>query len=656
MLKHWLCKSRVKIFLTFLFIVFRGISSFGQCNALSAISPDSIVFDVQYITKDFIHQETCSPLTDYRYEFDDDCAPCSLSSLVELQSSPLYISVSGVLKSEVLLGDQVLSPIETYSDISYYLLDKQSELQTPLTVKVWLSNEIRMEVSAYNPSLDFEGYLKARLKNHRKHSLVTNLFLGTLFATFMISLSSFIFSKSPDFKWYSIYVFILFLFFMPRAIHSNEILGLENKDVQMIFQPLVYVFYNLFIISFLKISKKEYVLNFLLRAAMFMLGAFTCMIIVTIIFDFDDAKQMIWNIFRVGAIAYATSTIGVLIGTKVPLKIFIILGSLALIIGAALSMYFTIASSHPLGILPIHWMYYGTVLEVLIFYSGIGYRINLEHKEKLDLSQSLFVEMQKNKKLQEDRNEKLVKEVSEAESKVKREEKQRTKAEYELLLRNKEMQLLRAQMNPHFIYNSLNSIKSYIARNEPRKASEFLNKFAKLIRIILNNSNSSSTTIKQELETLRFYLEVEQLRLNDDFTFTILVDETLETINIPPLLIQPYVENAIWHGLVPKKGKKELQVSIEEGSTDMLKITVKDNGIGRLESMKFNSNVFQKNDSQGMNITDARVSHGSPSNSKANRVEILDHFDEDGNSLGTEVIILMKYSLGAGLASKNTGK
>jgi sensor histidine kinase YesM len=635
--------SWVKLIFVAFFVFPPFVLTFGQCDSFPVLETDSWVYDIQYITSDFIHEEKCKLLSENQYEFEEDCSPCTLATTIEGHTEAFYMSVAGVTRSEVYMNGQEVEPVEQFSDISYFYISPTMQGANLLKVTVWLSNEIHMEISGFDQAFDFESFLTKKLETYEKHSLVTNLFLGLLFAAFMISLSSFIFSRSADFKWYTLYVFVLFLFFLPRGIHSNEILGLENKDVQMIFQPLVYVFYNLFIISFLKITKRQYLLNFLLKAAMVMLLAFSCLFIISIGFDLDDFKKVLWTIFRLVALIYASLTIGFLVATKIHLKIFIVIGSISLIVGAGLAMYFTHISFNPFGILPIHWMYYGTLVEVLVFYSGIGYRINLEHIEKLELSQSLFDEMEKNKILQEQKNAELVKEVSLAEGKVKEEEKQRTKAEYELLLRKTELQLLRAQMNPHFIYNSLNSIKSYIARNEPRKATNFLNKFAKLIRIILNNSNSSLSSLKQELETLRFYLEVEQLRLDDDFTFNIEMEEHLGKISIPPLLIQPYVENAIWHGLVPKKGPKVLLIKVEEVKENRLKITIKDNGIGRIESMEYKSKVLHKNDSRGMDITSTRILKGVGKSSFKNKVEVIDHYNKNGDSLGTEVVILINY-------------
>ncbi|PDS21631.1 sensor histidine kinase, partial [Flavobacterium branchiophilum] len=114
-----------------------------------------------------------------------------------------------------------------------------------------------------------------------------------------------------------------------------------------------------------------------------------------------------------------------------------------------------------------------------------------------------------------------------------------------------EMQTLRSQMNPHFLFNSLNSINSFIVQQKSREASGYLTTFSKLMRNILENSRYESITLEKELNTLKMYLEIEAVRLDHQFDYEILIDKNieLENIKIPPLIIQPFAENAIWHGL-----------------------------------------------------------------------------------------------------------
>ncbi|MBQ20169.1 MAG: hypothetical protein CMD31_05390 [Flavobacteriales bacterium] len=170
-----------------------------------------------------------------------------------------------------------------------------------------------------------------------------------------------------------------------------------------------------------------------------------------------------------------------------------------------------------------------------------------------------------------------------------------------------ELQALRSQMNPHFIFNTLNSIQNFISKNESKDASIYLSKFAKLMRATLANTKRQRISLKDEIETLTLYLELEQLRLNNKFSYEILVDETIDTQyeQIPSMLIQPYVENAIWHGISHKEGSGIIRIQFLPENEHLLKCVVEDNGIGRENAIKLKQNTTSP--SFGMNITKERV-------------------------------------------------
>jgi LytS/YehU family sensor histidine kinase len=203
-----------------------------------------------------------------------------------------------------------------------------------------------------------------------------------------------------------------------------------------------------------------------------------------------------------------------------------------------------------------------------------------------------------------------------------------------------EMQALRAQMNPHFIFNSLNSINRFILQNNKAQASEYLTKFSKLVRLILQNSQASLITLESELESLQLYLEMEALRFNYHFDYKISVpkDLDIEVLKVPPLIIQPYVENAIWHGLMHKeeKGQLDIEVSLEN---NYLFFKVTDNGIGRKQSAALASKSATKHKSMGLRITADRIEMMQNSNGIESPVTINDLVNADGSAAGTEVTI-----------------
>jgi tetratricopeptide (TPR) repeat protein len=219
-------------------------------------------------------------------------------------------------------------------------------------------------------------------------------------------------------------------------------------------------------------------------------------------------------------------------------------------------------------------------------------------------------------------------------------ESDKTKAELQRQKTEVEMQALRAQMNPHFIFNSLNSINRFILQNNKAEASEYLTKFSKLVRMILQNSQASLVTLESELESLGLYLEMEALRFNHYFSYKISVQKDLdiEVLKVPPLIIQPYVENAIWHGLMHKEEKGELNIEISS-KEDHLYFRITDNGIGRKKAAALASKSATKHKSMGLRITEQRIEMMQTANCKETPVSIVDLTYPDGSAAGTEVTI-----------------
>jgi LytS/YehU family sensor histidine kinase len=207
---------------------------------------------------------------------------------------------------------------------------------------------------------------------------------------------------------------------------------------------------------------------------------------------------------------------------------------------------------------------------------------------------------------------------------------------------NIELQALRSQMNPHFIFNTLNSIQHFITNNNSDEASKYLSRFAKLMRVIIENSKQTSIKIKDEVEATRLYLELETMRFSDKFFFGILVDPVID-INydeIPSMIIQPYIENAIIHGLLPNTEKGKLLIHLTKKDTFIV-CTIEDNGIGRLKSQELNKNRTAQHRSLGMSITKRRLSILNQQNKTKNNLneEIIDVVNADGTAAGTRVII-----------------
>ncbi len=167
---------------------------------------------------------------------------------------------------------------------------------------------------------------------------------------------------------------------------------------------------------------------------------------------------------------------------------------------------------------------------------------------------------------------------------------------------------LRTQMNPHFIFNALNSVNNFIAKNDERAANKFLSDFSRLMRMVLDHSQKDFITFEEELQLNELYLKLEQLRFRDKFDYVIEKDPLLHAadLEVPPMLIQPFIENAIWHGLRYKKDRGYLKFSIKQEPKALL-ITIQDDGIGRTKSQALKTKNQQKYKSTGLQNVGERI-------------------------------------------------
>jgi hypothetical protein len=222
--------------------------------------------------------------------------------------------------------------------------------------------------------------------------------------------------------------------------------------------------------------------------------------------------------------------------------------------------------------------------------------------------------------------------------KLKREEE---KFKLKSKLYEMEIKMIKAQMNPHFIFNSLNAIQQFISLKENEKAEFYLSSFSRLIRKLLENTTKENVSLSDEIDILKHYLEIESLRFNHVFNYTIEVDKKIDIITtyIPHFLIQPFVENAIWHGLLPKKGDKLLSVTFQLVTESKIICTIDDNGVGR--KYKKTLQKFEKDKSLAISFIQQRLDLMNKNLGMDLNLEIIDKEDKDGNSEGTKVVLYL---------------
>ncbi len=205
---------------------------------------------------------------------------------------------------------------------------------------------------------------------------------------------------------------------------------------------------------------------------------------------------------------------------------------------------------------------------------------------------------------------------------------------------------IKSQMNPHFFYNALNTIQAYIYTNDNKTAVTYLAKFSKLTRTVLEMSERDTVTLAEEFVALNLYLELEKMRFQKNFNYTLHTEniESPTMIEIPPMLIQPYIENAIKHGLLHREGERKLFVGFNLIAPHLLEVIIEDNGVGRKKAAELNQIKNEKHRSFSSQANQRRLEILNEHNSENSAIEFIDKYDAHGNALGTKVILNIKTS------------
>ncbi|KAB5490816.1 hypothetical protein FOT42_005130 [Flagellimonas hadalis] len=420
--------------------------------------------------------------------------------------------------------------------------------------------------------------------------IMEHVYLGACLIFFITFFIIFYYTKKAEFLFYALYIFFSAFFLVRLFFHGYQtyISSMFGYCSVVISQILINFFYVLFAMYYLN-TKKKYPR---LHVAMQIIVVALILLILLLSYSYFSGEYTISNVTldlqRLLMTLFGILSMGyLLLKAKNKLAIFIVTGSFIYMAGALLYM-FTLSK---------YYMIIGSTLEIIIFSLGLAYKIKQEYESKLVLQQEVSM---------------------------------------------KETNALRAQMNPHFIFNSLNSIQHLILQDDMVSALKYLSKFGKIARNVLESSHEVLVTLTEEIELLRSYLELESLRFDNSFEYTIHLDKELDTdqVEIPLMLIQPLVENAIIHGLSSKKeGNRTLSLRFEK-KDDLCVIKIEDNGIGRQASKA--AKTLRK--SRGMQITEKRLNMRHSQNGKKNTMEIIDKYDSGNHPSGTKIIIKIVYN------------
>ena len=424
-----------------------------------------------------------------------------------------------------------------------------------------------------------------------KNIIPIYLFVGVCSVMFLFTLMFFVYAKRLEFLFYALYILFLVLYLTPDILCLNEIFfgkfSLLSYTFFQVAQIVINLCYILFVMYYLNTKTNYLKLHKVLKVIVYLLIVVFCLDILVL-----STKQFIWHIYLLNFERLFMSVFGLggmiylLIKGKNRLAYFVVIGSFLYMFGA---LGFLFLSERMLMII-------GSTLEIFVFAAGLTYKIEQENKEKLRLQQEAFIN--------------------------------KTKA-------------LRAQINPHFIFNSLSSIQHLVTKNDKVASLKYLTKFSRLTRNILESSIGTSVILADEIKMLKDYLELESLRFEDSFNYNIIVEDDLEVnhIEVPILIIQPFVENAILHGLLHKtEGTKELTISFKKELNNLI-CSIDDNGIGRAAASK--NKRTHKNKSRGLEVTKERL---QMVNDSENNIEVVDKVDAKNKPHGTTVIIKINLS------------
>lgn len=425
---------------------------------------------------------------------------------------------------------------------------------------------------------------------------------------------------------------------------------------QILFEPAQFTFIGFYIFFILHLLEVK---NFSkpLSKALIGLGifcfayAFFRLIYNYLTWDTDNAEELIFYIVRAIVIPFnLVLFIWIMVKVKHPLMKYFVLGQSLFFIGAFVSAFISFTELHFVPGSIFNFPYAQNIIfqagllgEVFCFSIALGEKVFLIQKEKDRASQKLIEQLQQNQIMEEKMRKELDEQVQQKTeeliklySEMEKQKEEQIKRSFAERLRDMKMLALRSQMNPHFIFNSLNALKNLVMLSREEDAIQYLDNFSVLLRTILQNSSKNTITVEEELEMLELYLSLEKSRLGEDFSYTIQCDsrEALSQFTIPPLLLQPFVENAIWHGLHPSS-KPEKKLSVTFDTSQQLQITIEDNGVGRKESGK----AKKTHASAGTHITQERLSLYNHISEAKMHLNILDLENDEGMPEGTRITI-----------------
>mgnify|MGYP002778296365 FL=1 len=469
---------------------------------------------------------------------------------------------------------------------------------------------------------------------------------GVLFMS-LYALYSFLIARDVVYLFYALYtgVSVLLSLYTMNYRFSFELNWLFPPRVSDVLGPfhvaLISAFYVLFVVYLLDVRKQS---PLTWRVLQLLLGVLIMQEIHAVVEWSYGRPFFLNNAVYIYAMVPSALATGILlvstIRSRTPIRSYLAIGMISLLgicfIPGSLDFYFHHASPLVNAFLnfPKFWILLGLSIEALCFMLALSRRSYLIEREKNQIQQRYTHDLETQ----------LAERTQQIEAQSRLLEQQHIRqlqADFEQKLADTEMTALRAQMNPHFIFNCLNSIKLYTLENEAETASHYLTKFSRLIRLVLENSRAERVSLHNELEALELYIQLEAMRFKDKLRYQIRVSSEVDAgfVSIPPLLLQPYVENAIWHGLMHKPEGGTVMVEVSQPEESLLHVEITDDGVGRARAAELKSKSAGGHKSLGMQVTAERIRMINQLYQMQTQARIEDLVDSYGEACGTRVIL-----------------
>ena len=482
------------------------------------------------------------------------------------------------------------------------------------------------------------AYIKTLAFNPHQNGLLLFV-LGIIFMICVYHFLLYFQHKSRTFIFYAIYTLLIFISYV--TFTENDFLASLTQSVKPFFREthlfgvwlynIAYYFFAFRFLNFTKHHPKQEKIISKILIGLLSLGV-VCFFTTVISGNNNFLSQCYITVYVPIILLQTLYCFYLVYKTPEKTKFYILIGSFILFLSSLITILimdfglFTPDENIAYGI-----FYVGIVLENVFFSLGVGLRQKEVLLERNEAKNKLILKLEENELLKEKINTDLQEKIAVLNQQIQLKEE----------LENLKLVVFKSQMNPHFIFNALNSIKHYIINNEQKNAVHYLNKFSKLIRKILELSYVKEITLQEELNIIELYLNIENIRFSNEITYTIHVDKTIDllSIKVPPLILQPFLENSLWHGLSSKKDSKNIKISIHKTDSELVVVHIEDNGIGRKAAAKIKAQKTIHRKSIGIQLTKERLQNFVSNTDKNFSLTFQDLIDENKNAIGTKVVL-----------------